>query len=197
MKAEAWTLVTAAAEEPLNLAEMKEHLRVDASDEDALIADYVMAARAWAETYTGRALVTQTWEAHYRCWPGSEGFVLPLPPLASVTSIKYTPEGAAQATLATSVYQVITQEEPGRIILKWDQEWPSEALDVGLPIVVRYVCGYGAAAAVPAGIKQGIRWLVGHYHENRETVTMANVMPQVVPMTARWALDPYRLHYVW
>lgn len=134
---------------------------------------------------------------HYPCWPGLNGFELPLPPLQSVTTIKYTLAGAAQATLASSVYQVVLEREPARVVLKHDQEWPAGNLDVGLPIVVRMVCGWTTAAAVPAGIRQGIRWLVGHMHENRETVTMASTIPQRVPMSAQWALDPYRLHYVW
>lgn len=58
MKATGWTLVTGPSIEPLAVAELREHLRVDIDDEDALIADYIAAARAWAETYTGRALLT-------------------------------------------------------------------------------------------------------------------------------------------
>lgn len=197
MRASGWNLVTAPAEEPLSVIEAKEHLRVSADDEDLLIADYIAAARGWAEEYTGRAFITQTWDVHFTRWPGPEGFEIPLPPLQSVTSIKYTPEGVAQATLANTVYSVLTGVEPGRIVLKYDQDWPADTLDVGLPIVVRVVCGYGASTAVPATVKQGLRWLVGHMMENREAVTMASLMPQQVPMTARWALDPVRFRYEW
>lgn len=198
MKAQGWVLVTAPAVEPLGTDELKEHLRISADDEALLLGDYIAWARAQAEEYTGRAFITQTWDVHFTGWPcDSRGFEIPLPPLQSVTSIKYTPEGGAQQTLSASVYSVLTAVEPGRIILKHDQEWPSETLDAGLPIVVRVVCGYGLAAAVPAGIKQGLRWLVGHAYENREAVTLAAVPPQKVPMSALWALDPHRFRYVW
>lgn len=196
MKAEAWQLVTGPASEPLGLAEAKRHLRVDGDDEDVLILEYASAARAWCEEYLGRALATQTWDAWFSAWPEARGFELPLPPLASVTSVKYTLEGQAQATLATSVYSAITAEEPGRVVLKYDQDWPDGTLDAGLPIVVRFVCGYGPGAA-PTPIKQALRWLVGHMHENREAVTVGSLAPQQVPMTARWSLDPYRVRYVW
>lgn len=197
MKAAAYKIATPPVLEPLTLDELKEHLRVSGTDEDVLIGDYLAAARGWAEEYTGRALLTQTWDVYFRAWPGLRGFELPMPPLQSVTHIKYTPEGAAQETLSASTYQVLTMTEPARVVLAYNQEWPIETLDAGLPIVVRIVCGWTTTASVPAGIRQGIRWLVGHMHEHREAVAMANVPPQQVPMTARWALDPYRIHYDW
>lgn len=196
MKAQGWVLVTGPTSEPLTAQEVREHLRISASDEEMLIGDYIAWARAQAEEHTGRAFITQTWDVHFTGWPSdAKGFEIPLPPLQSVTSIKYTPEGGAQATLSASVYSVLAAVEPGRIILKHDQAWPSETLDAGLPVVVRVVCGWAAADAVPAGIKQGIRWLVGHAYENREAVTMANVPPQKLPMSATWALDVHRFRY--
>ena len=197
MKTAAWTQVTGPADEPLSLEEMKEHLRVDAADEDALIADYIAAARGAAEAYTGRAFVTQTWQAHFTGWPADGVLELPLPPLQSVAWVKYTTDAGVLKTLSASVYRVVTATEPGCIVLASNQSWPSETLDAGLPVVVQFVCGYGGAAAVPAGVKQALRWLVGHMTENREAVTMATSAPQQVPMSARWALDPHRFHYHW
>lgn len=197
MKTAAWTQVTGPAAEPLSLEEMKEHLRVDAADEDALLSDYITAARASAEAYIGRALVTQTWQAHFAGWPADGVLELPLPPLQSVTWVKYTTDAGVELTVATNVYRVVTASEPGGLVLAPGMSWPSETLDAGLPVVVQFVCGYGSAAAVPAGAKQAMRWLVGHMAENREAVTMATSSPQQVPMSARWALDPYRFRYNW
>lgn len=197
MKATAWQQVTGPTLEPLSVPELKEHLRVSVDDEDALISDYAGAAREWCEMYLNRALVTQTWDVHFSGWPCDGVLELPNPPLQSVTTIKYTPQGAAQLTLSSSVYTVVTATDPGMVHLAYNQEWPSVTLDAGLPVVVRMVCGYGSAAAVPAGAKQAMRWLVGHMFENREAVTMANVPPQLLPMSARWALDPLRFRYIW
>lgn len=46
--------------EPITLTEMKAHLRVNFTDEDALIQNLITRARAWAETVTHRALAVQT-----------------------------------------------------------------------------------------------------------------------------------------
>lgn len=55
-------LISPPAEEPLSLAEAKLHLRVDFSDEDALISALISAARQAAETITARQLVTARWK---------------------------------------------------------------------------------------------------------------------------------------
>ncbi len=147
MKAAGWMLVTAPTAEPLSVLAAKEHLRVDSDNEDFLIADYITAARMQCEELTSRAFLMQTWDAAFMGWPGAEGFILPRPPLASVTSIQYTTAEGQVHTLATDIYQVITATEPGRVILAYDREWPAETLDAGLPIVVRYVCGTAGALA--------------------------------------------------
>lgn len=192
MKAAGWMLVTAPTAEPLSVLAAKEHLRVDSDNEDFLIADYITAARMQCEELTSRAFLMQTWDAAFMGWPGAEGFILPRPPLASVTSIQYTTAEGQVHTLATDIYQVITATEPGRVILAYDREWPAETLDAGLPIVVRYVCGTAGALAWQA---QAVRWLVGHMYENREAVIMGTAMPQKVPFSIQWLLTPYRVWY--
>lgn len=58
----ALVVVDPAAESPVSLQEAKDQLRITHSAEDAHIAGLIRAATAWAETYTGRGLVTQTVE---------------------------------------------------------------------------------------------------------------------------------------
>lgn len=54
-------LVTPPAEEPVTLADAKSHLRVDFTDDDALITGLIITARQMAETTCRRALVSQQW----------------------------------------------------------------------------------------------------------------------------------------
>lgn len=51
------------ATEPVSLVEMRRHLRCydDLTDDNSDISALITAAREWAEEYTGRALVDQTW----------------------------------------------------------------------------------------------------------------------------------------
>ena len=63
-------LVTAPTQEPVSLAEARLHLRVDFSDDDALIMALIRSARLAAETITGRQLVTARWKYILDSFPG-------------------------------------------------------------------------------------------------------------------------------
>lgn len=52
-------VITQVATEPITLADAKTYLRVDYSDEDALITDIISRARSYAERATHRAFATQ------------------------------------------------------------------------------------------------------------------------------------------
>lgn len=58
--------------EPVSLAELKEFLRIDQDDnsQDSTIAALAVAARAWAETFTGKRFVQQTWRLYMDFFPG-------------------------------------------------------------------------------------------------------------------------------
>jgi len=166
-------LVTAPVAEPITTAEAKTHLRIDGSDEDTLIDTYIMAARQLCEMEARRAFVTQTFDLFLEQWPASDEIMLPRPPLQSVTSITYTDSNGNAQTMPSADYLVDTASEPGRVVLSYGGTWPSATLRPGPAITVRFVAGYGLAAAVPAMYKQAIKLLVGHWYENREQVVLA------------------------
>ena len=55
--------ITSPDIEPIELAELKRHLRefAEVTDADEDLTNLIVAAREWAEEYTGRALIDQTW----------------------------------------------------------------------------------------------------------------------------------------
>lgn len=65
--------VTQPEIEPVTLAEMRRHLRSfdDVTDEDDDIEALMIGAREWAEDYTGRALIDQTWRLTLHGRPGA------------------------------------------------------------------------------------------------------------------------------
>ena len=67
-------LITAAAAEPITLADLKLQIRSDPSDtsEDALLSLCIAAARAKAENYTETALVSQVWDQTEDKFPDAE-----------------------------------------------------------------------------------------------------------------------------
>src|SRR5688500_7412341 len=104
----ALTLVTApsASDPVITLPEAKMHCRAMEIDEDALLTSLVTAATSWAESYTRRAFVTQTWdlklESFYDCDYYRDGAVwLPKAPVASITSITYVDSNGTTQTWST------------------------------------------------------------------------------------------------
>ncbi len=98
---------TEPAEEPLSIEEVKTHLRVDMDDDDDLIQNLITSARQYAESYLKRSLISQTWKYYLDEWPesGEDYIELPMPPLQSVSSVKYTDYNSVQTTLGTAVVQ--------------------------------------------------------------------------------------------
>lgn len=166
----ALSVYTAPAVEPLTVDLAAAHLRVDGTGDEQLIEHLITAARRYCETAQGRAYITQTLELQLEDWPCGREIRLPRPPLQSVTSVKYTNSAGAETTWSSADYQVDTRSQPGRLVLGYGKSWPTATLRPGGAIVVRYVAGYGLAAAVPETARQAMRLLIGHWYEHREAV---------------------------
>lgn len=181
-------IITEPGVEPVTLADAKQYLRVSGTDEDALILRLIATARRRAEKLTWRALCTQTIdyvldEFHCRV------IELPAPPLQSVTHVKYFDLNGTEQTMDSSLYQVDTISEPGRIAPAYLQVWPSTR-DQMNAVTVRMVCGYGGTAQVPPDIANAVLLMVGHYYEHREEVSDFEKFP--VPNSAECLLETYR-----
>ena len=187
-------LVTPAATEPVSTSEAKAHLRVDTSDEDALIASYVSAAVKYIETQTG-PLITQTWDYKVnREWPLVDNYYsiyLPFSPVQSVTSVSYVDIDGNTQTLSSGLYQTVLSAPNPYLTKAYNQDWP-QIRDIPDAITVRFVAGYTNAAAVPAPIKSAILLMVGRLYEHREEV-IAGVSAGIVPAGIEMLISPYSL----
>ena len=202
-------LITAPSVEPVALDLAKSHLRVDHSYDDLLIAAYIEGARLFAEKFCGRALVTQTWELVLDEFPRDSlrsstlplgPFIdVPLPPLQSVTSIKYDDAAGVEQTLATNAYTVDTVSEPGRVAPV--TSWPSGVISRIGAVRVRFVAGYSPstdsppdlAANVPESIKNAILLHTGMLYAQRESNVIATIVNQVPAGGILHLLRQYRV----
>lgn len=184
-------LITPPAKEPVSLEEAKLHLRVDISDDDALISGLVQAARERAEDILRRALITQTWELTLDRFPSGNELELPLPPLQSVASIKYTNSDGNENEFSSDDYVVDTAEEPGKVVLAYGSTWPSVTLYPTGAVKVRFIAGYGEAVAVPQTFKQAILLMAGEWYENRENAVQQRMVE--IPLAAKNLLWPRRV----
>ncbi len=146
---------TPPAEEPVTLAELKEWLRVDGTDQDSLITSLIVSARQWAEGYTSRSFVDRALDVTWARFPvvGADLY-LPGPPATALTALTWIDSaGTAQAfdttdTTLEALYGLL-RVDPDAV-----ENWPQDAFSVR----ALYTGGFGAdAAAVPEPIKTAIK----------------------------------------
>lgn len=130
---------TPPSAEPISLTEAKAHLRVDGTDDDALITSLIVTARQHVEAETERILITQTWDLYEDEFP--DVIEIPYPPLQSISVITYTDEDGVTQTLATSVYTVDMDSEPGQVYEAYNQTWPNTRNEDKV-VKVTFVAGY-------------------------------------------------------
>ncbi len=194
--------------QPVDLASVKSHLRIDIPDDDVLLGTYIATATRTCEEHTRRAFMLQTWrltlddlpdgELNSHISPAVEGWdiLLPRPPYVSGITISYKDtSGATQSLVSGTDFLVLGDDEPCRIALPYGKSWPDVYSQPG-SVVVSYVAGYATAAAVPDPIKQAICFLVGHYYENREA-TIAGTIITAVPMAVDSLLSPFICQEQW
>ena len=160
---------------------------------DPELTSWLTAAREHAETFTHRALITQTWQLKLDDFPVGP-IVLPKPPLISTTTatglvITYTDTAGAAQTWSEALYSVSAPAGawagPGQIEPIYGESYPSTQ-DIPNAVTVQFIAGYGAAAAVPAGIKAGMKLLIGHWHEHRQAVTPVSMSELPQGVAALW-----------
>lgn len=171
----------APTETPVSLTEVKKALRVDLSDDDDDLLEYIQAATDRLDGWTGilgRCLVTQTWRFDYGDFCTMR---VRLTPVQSLT-VAYSDASNVSQTLATSVYDVVTDQRGTVVVLKDGQSWPTQIYDRHDAVRITAVCGYGAASAVPAMLKTIIKKLVKQFFDG----TPAEVDDLVVPYKAKF-----------
>lgn len=206
------SLITAPAIEPVSEAEARAHLRLTSEDEVALLFGHIRAARHMVESWTGRALISQSWRWMLDGWPGHamqdwwgglrQGAVaagaaryieMPKAPLQSISAVTLFNDADQPEVWAAANYFVDTASEPGRLVLRNAASMPApQRAANGLQI--DFTCGYGAGQGdVPAPLRQAVLMLCAHYFENREVMTGAEGAKQVLPMGVYALLAPYRM----
>ena len=191
----AWQRLTrtvAPAVPAVTLAGAKAHLRVEFSEDDALITGLVEAAAAMIEGPggIGVALVTQTWRLSL------DGALplpleLPLGPVQAVTDITYADQDGQTQTLDPALYGLDTGARPARVYLEDGATLPAMLRQLG-GVKVTFTAGYGAtAASVPADLRAVMLLIVGHLYHRREAVDRSGLAE--LPMGVAVILARYRV----
>jgi uncharacterized phiE125 gp8 family phage protein len=180
------SLTSPPAEEPVTLLDAKAQLKLDSTDDDALVTSLITAARARAEWHTGRAFVTQGWSLWLDAWPSAGIVEIPLPPLVSVSYVKTCDRDDAATIVATSAYRIDTASAPGRLALRSAPPFAANLRRLNA-IEIAFTAGYGGASAAPQPIKQAILCILADLYEHRGDDDA------IVGARAAALLAPYRI----
>jgi uncharacterized phiE125 gp8 family phage protein len=171
---------TDATEEPVTVAEMREHLRVVPFEETGYLAGLITAARRHIGDAQNRSFVDTVWNLWMDEWPPRSHIVLPRAPLRSVASVSWFDAADAETVVSSASYIVDTYSQPGRIVLRDGYSWPTGSLRAANGVKVAFTAGYGTdASSVPANTKHLIKLLVSHWWDNREPELVGTVSKQL------------------
>tara|TARA_R110000744_G_scaffold52498_3_gene112492 strand:- start:2631 stop:3239 length:609 start_codon:yes stop_codon:yes gene_type:complete len=192
----ALSLTSAPETEPVTAAEAKDQLRVDVTDDDDWLNNFgIPTARRIAETFTHRALITQTWVLRLTGF-GGRPIYLPRPPLVSISTVAYTDSAGAAQAWAESGTGYDLEQPTGEQALHasirpaYGESYPSTRNEVDA-VAITYVAGYGAASTVPVGIKHGILMLIADLYEQRRSEVLGTSRSKTY-LTAESLLSPFR-----
>lgn len=210
-------VVSPPTAEPVTLDELRLHLRLEGAEADSegpILSRAIRAAREDVESFTRRALMTQTLEYRIDAFPRrgtydrgaaedlpqadrdrdmyyGEVIELPRAPVQSIAAVEYLDEDDVLQTIPASDYVLDADSEPARVFPIPDATWPATSPRPDA-VRVRFVAGYPSAADVPARASLAVLMLAGHWYENREaTGEGSGVLPLGVDRllrSARWSL---------
>ena len=146
-------LITPPVALAVSLDEIKAQLRIDDATQDSYLTTLIGAATQVAEHETGRAFITQTWEAAYNCFPQS-ALELGRPPVIDIEFLRYIDLAGAVQQFPLSSLVIDSDLMPQFVSPAMGLAWPSDVASVTNAVRVRFRTGYGLTSAdVPANAR--------------------------------------------
>jgi uncharacterized phiE125 gp8 family phage protein len=162
------------ADIPVQLAEMKEHLRIDHDDEDDEITNMMLDAYSWIEAEANICISPTVYE-----WKGScldYPFVFPVGPLMFESDVElfyYDTDNVEQELFINDdFYLMVSSTGPAKLWLK------ESVTTYDRPDAWRLSFAAGnEASLVPDQVKRLMKLLTAHFYENREAESDRNTKP--------------------
>ena len=184
---------TVAPDPLLTLAEAKDHLRVDHTDEDVYITALVAAVSSSLDGTSGEyghAIGAQRWQvAAYG--PDASGRVyLPVGPVLSLVSIRYWPDGGGAQVTATLADFDLVSADSRAWVKAGAGGWPALADRIDAVEIV-WQAGY---SPVPDDVKSAARLMLGDFYANREgqqgaALATNAALDRLINLRKRWWLS--------
>jgi len=173
--------------EPVTLAELKAHLRIDAGDEDELLESLIRVARAHLEAVTGVALMNQGFRLCLDDWPRSEVIQLMRTPVQTVDAILLYDADGVEQNLELSGVLLDGTAQPARLVVR-KQQRPGQPIN---GIEIEFTAGFGSATEVPPELKRAMLIHAAHLYEFRGAVS-PDMQPAAIPQGYDRLIAPWQ-----
>lgn len=151
--------------EPISMDDARAHLRVDGGADASLIQGNIVAAREWAEDYTGLILTRReitesidrlSAQTRLRAWP----VVADEPVALTFRGRDGEEQVISGATVRASTRPATLYPAPGA-------QWPAPSGIVGA-IEAMFTAGFGDPADIPATVRQAMLVMLTAFYDGRE-----------------------------
>lgn len=169
---------------PVSLEQAKTQLRVDGTDQDTEIADFIQDAADWVTGYTGQILEAHDVEEHFRGFRPVALKAWPISADAEPTITYINSDGEP----VSEIGRLDVTERPARVMPATGDFWPIRSRNQTFSVSVR--AGYEDPQDVPRNIRRAMLILIAAYDADRE----GGAEFQVAEATARRLCQRLKRH---
>ncbi len=154
--------------EPLSLAEVKDHLKVETIADDALITRLITTARQQVEKQINKVLINQSWAIYLDNWLAYGEVELPVSPVNQINNLRTFSIDDIASIVDPSHYYADLVSDPQRLILRGSRIWQKPGRPAN-GIEIDVTAGFGTEGdSVPGPLRQAMFLLITHWYENRQ-----------------------------
>lgn len=162
------TVITPASSVPVAVADLRVHLKLNDTTEDATLADLLSAAVNQFEDECRRPILPTRYRQTLAAWP-DRMIVLGRGNASTVHGLwAYTDTAGTAVAVPGSDWFPSLLVYPSRVVLNRKPDIPANADAVGY---LEFTAGWPDAASVPAEVKLALKLLAAHWYANPEAYT--------------------------
>lgn len=177
--------------EPLTIAEVQAHCRIDTSDDNTLLASLIKAARLTAEARCQRSIAISRWELTLDQFPDAIDLIMPR--VRSIVSVHYRAPDGTDTVLDSAGYVLDNKS----YVKNWlypaaGYTWPT-IWEHPNAVTVTYDAGFDDGA-VPEDIKLWMNLAIGAWYDMRAGMDVAPLPMQAFELPPQFfnsLLEPW------
>lgn len=203
-----YSIISRSTDDAFDIDQIKSqiHMKYGITVEDDFLTRSRNAVVEHIEEYLNRKLTQQTVKYYLDDFPCENHIELPFPPIVNIPSsgVVYKNSTNYSAQLSSTKWTQDIISEPGRVVLNYNDDWPTDTLATNNPISIEYRCGYGSSdigslgstnIKLPTVIVQAAVMIAAAWYENREEYTLGTFGNEfrTVPLGAKHLLNSLRM----